>query len=299
MKILIIGSKGFIGSHCLDYFKYSHDVWGCDIIPKNEEKKHFLVDIFNPDYNHIFQTHQFDLCINCSGAANVTSSLKEPKEDFIANTINVINILEAIRLYNPTCRFMTISSAAVYGNPSVLPITTKCQPNPVSPYGFHKYFAEELCKEYHMFWGVRTCCIRVFSAYGPGLKKQLLWDLYNKFNKEPAVELWGTGDETRDFIYIADLIRAIDVIIRNSLFEAEIVNIANGQQYSIRQIATFFAKEFGASEQIINFIGVERSGDPLYWEADISKIQEWGYRPKISIEEGIKKYIQWVREEQQ
>ncbi len=297
MEILIIGSSGFIGSHCFSYFNEAHAVWQCDIRNQYNSSNFFLINENCPDYNPVFQSTQFDLCINCSGAADVNSSFREPVKDFKGNTLNVISILEAIRTHNPKCKFLTISSAAVYGNPPALPISSLCVPNPISPYGFHKSMAEEICKEYYKLWEIQTCCIRVFSTYGPGLKKQLLWDLYNKFASGETVKLWGTGNETRDFIYITDLVRAIEITIHNSNFHADIINIANGEQTSISRVSEVFAKEFGADAPSIVFSGIERTGDPLNWEAAIPELRKWGYRPKVSIEEGIRNYIQWAKKE--
>lgn len=299
MKILIIGSLGFIGSHCSVYFKQNHDVWGCDIYPQSSDNKYHVVETNNPDYKHIFQSQQFDLCINCAGSADVSSSFISPISDFKINTVNVINILEAIRNNNPTCKFLTISSAAIYGNPPILPISTQYIPDPISPYGFHKSLAEVICKEYNKLWGMQTCCIRVFSAYGPGLKKQLFWDLYNKFETQKIVELWGTGEESRDFIYISDLMRAMDITIQNSHFQAEIINVANGVQTTISTVAKTFAKEIESDEKTVLFSSKKRTGDPINWEADITELRRWGYHPLVSLEEGIRNYIQWARKEKQ
>lgn len=298
MKILIIGSSGFIGSHCFSQFKETHEVWGCDILPNNDSN-YFQVERANSNFSSIFQLQKFDLCINCSGSADVPFSINNPSIDLQLNTFNVINILEAIRIFNPQCRFLTMSSAAVYGNPPSLPIVESCPINPVSPYGFHKMFAEKICEEYTKFWGIHTCCARIFSAYGPGLKKQIMWDMYNNFSTKHSIELWGTGNETRDFIFATDLTNALSLIIEHSDFNADVINVANGEQHSIAQIATLFAKEIGASTQTIKFSGAKRVGDPMCWEADISKLQKWGYLPQTSIEEGIKQYIQWAIKEGQ
>ena len=299
MKILVIGSAGFIGGYCSAYLQKENDVWECDIFPPKDNPKYLRVEKVNTNYFSLFKTQKFDLCINCAGSADVPFSLKNPSIDLQLNTLNVINILEAIRQHNPQCRFMTMSSAAVYGNPPCLPIAENSPINPVSPYGFHKMFAEKVCEEYYRFWEIKTCCLRIFSAYGPGLKKQILWDLYQKFSTKKIVSLWGTGDETRDFIYVSDLIHALDLAVKNSSFQADVINVANGKQHSISQIATIFANEFGEADKTIEFTGTERKGDPIYWEADISKLTSWGYSQQVTIEDGIKKYIQWVRKEHQ
>lgn len=295
MKILIIGSKGFIGSHCVDYFSSKHEVWECDIVLDYNKKNYISIDSVDSDFVEIFRSQQYDVCINCSGAANVPFSLEKPYNDFRLNTLNVIKLLEAIRLYNKDCKFITLSSAAVYGNPASLPIKEDSDIAPVSPYGFHKQFAEMICKEYSCFWGIKTCCLRVFSAFGPRLRKQLFWDMYNKLSTLDSITLWGTGNESRDFIYIDDIVRIIELTIEHSKFDGEVVNVANGKQESISHVADTFLKVLNTDKPII-FNQMARKGDPLNWEADISTIKSWGYKQSISLEQGIKKYVEWIQE---
>ena len=294
MKILIVGSKGFIGSHCVNFFRKENEVWECDVVADYSNPNYFWLDAIDSDFSEIFQKHQFDVCINCSGAANVPYSLEKPYNDFKLNTLNVFKLLDVIRLFNLECKFITLSSAAVYGNPSSLPICTTAACSPVSPYGYHKLFAEQICEEYSRFWGVKTCCARIFSAFGPGLKKQLFWDMYNKFVSTDEVTLWGTGNESRDFVYITDIVDAIELIINNCDFNAAKVNIANGLQSSIKTVSDLFAKVLKSEKKIL-FNGNVRKGDPLNWEADISDLKRWGYAPKVSLEEGIGLYVSWIK----
>ena len=85
MKILIIGSKGFIGSHCLEFFQQQHQVWGCDIFTDYNEENFFLSNGINFDFATIFSGIHFDVCLNCSGAANVSDSLLHPARDYELN----------------------------------------------------------------------------------------------------------------------------------------------------------------------------------------------------------------------
>ncbi len=294
MKILIIGSKGFIGSHCVDFFSQQHEVWGCDVVLDYNTPRYISIDAVDSDFLEIFRQHKFDVCINCSGAANVSFSLQKPFNDFKLNTLNVFKILDAIRLCTPECKFITMSSAAIYGNPSRLPIDENQLRMPVSPYGLHKMMAEQLCEEYNRFWGVKTCCLRIFSAYGPRLKKQIFWDLYHKIMEQEMPTLWGTGKESRDFIYISDIVRIIDLAISHSNFESEIVNVANGEQITIGKVAEIVRKMIGTNKKVA-FNGEVRKGDPVNWEADISKIKEWGYEKSVNIEDGISFYVDWVK----
>lgn len=295
MKILIIGSKGFIGSHCVKYFSNKHDVWECDVILDYNRRNYIYIEPNESDFNEIFIKHKFDVCINCSGAANVPFSLEKPYNDFQLNTVNVFKILDGIRKFNPECKFINLSSAAVYGNPKQLPINEKDELAPVSPYGIHKEMAEIICEEFHRFWNIKTACIRIFSAYGPGLKKQLLWDLSQKIKENEIIELFGTGNETRDFIYIEDLICLIECIIERSSFEGEIINAANGIQTKVSEIASLMKNSLGSNKSI-TFKGTNRKGDPLNWEGDITKSKNLGYAQKTSIEDGINSYVAWLNE---
>lgn len=293
MKILIVGSKGFIGNHCVDYFSREHEVWGCDVVLDYNNSRYIPIDSVDSDFLEIFDQHTFDVCINCSGAANVPFSLQKPFNDFKLNTLNVFKLLEAIRMYAPQCKFITMSSAAVYGNPESLPIVEAQQRVPVSPYGYHKVMAEMICEEFSRFWGLKTCCLRIFSAYGPGLKKQLFWDLYHKIKEQDEPTLWGTGRESRDFIYINDIVKIVELAMTHSKFNGEVVNVANGKQITIAKIAETVRQVSGTGKSV-RFNGEERKGDPINWEADISVIKSWGYQPSIELEEGVTKYIDWV-----
>lgn len=296
MKILIIGSRGFIGSHCVDYFSKENEVWECDVVIDYDKPRYIFIESVDSDFQEIFINHKFDVCINCSGAANVPFSLEKPFNDFQLNAVNVFKILDAIRRFNPDCKYLNMSSAAVYGNPMSLPITEAMPFAPVSPYGMHKQMAEMICEEFYRFWGIKTACIRIFSAYGPGLKKQILWDLAQKATSEnESIHLFGTGYETRDFIYISDLVSLIDCVIRNASFEGDVINAANGRQIEIRQIAEHMMEALRCDKPIV-FSGSNRKGDPLNWEADIEKVKMLGYEQKVTIREGINDYVKWLKE---
>lgn len=297
MKILVIGSKGFIGSYCVKHFSAKNEVWECDVVTDYNTPNYFLVDGTNADYSDIFQNQRFDVCINCSGWAVVSDSLTNPKRDFMLNTVNVFKMLDSIRKYNLDCKFVNLSSAAVYGNPEKLPVTEDQKLSPMSPYGLHKKMAEEICAEFYHFYNIPTISVRVFSAYGNGLKKQLFWDLYQKIihSDSKKIELFGTGNESRDFIHISDLLLQLDLIISNSRFDGGAINVANGEQIKISKIAEIFAKEAGWKAEVC-FLGNERAGDPKNWEADIHLVKKFGYKQTVGIEEGIKRYIKWVRE---
>lgn len=294
MKILIIGSKGFIGSHCLQYFSKNNKVFGCDVID-SIEKEYWKVQGAE-DFFKIFLGEKFDLCINASGSADVSFSIKFPQKDFEMNVSNVENVLNAIRSHNSKCKFINFSSAAVYGNPKSLPISESAETSPLSPYGKHKLQAERLLKKYYDEYGLPTCSLRVFSAYGHGLKKQLFWDIYQKSKKSETVQLFGTGKESRDFIFIDDLMSAIQCVVTNSEFKGEFINVASGIETTIEIAAKIFLNHLKKKYQL-SFSNEERIGDPQNWRADITHLSRMGFKHFHNFEEGISKLARWIKEE--
>jgi UDP-glucose 4-epimerase len=295
MKILIIGSRGFIGSHCVTYFELKNfEVWQADVNESSVEN-FYKINRQNSDYSILFKEHQFDICINASGSAHVGFSFENPSKDFELNVVNVQKILVAIRDYNPECKFVNFSSAAVYGNPQFLPITENSSCKPLSPYGFHKLQSELLLAEYHKFFGLNTCSLRVFSAYGPRLKKQLFWDLYQKALQDDVILLYGTGCETRDFIYIDDLMQIMDLVIQHSSFQGSIYNVASHQEITIAEAAHLFLNEFSPEKKVV-FNGKVKVGDPNNWLADMENLKKYGFKAQFNLSLGLKKYAAWLKE---
>lgn len=298
MKVIVIGSKGFIGHHLVNYLQgIGYEVFGADVIVDYvTTKDYILIDASNSDFNSVFQLSKFDLCINCSGAASVPESLVNPMRDYYLNTVNVFKILSAIRQFQPDCRFVNLSSAAVYGNPRRLPIKETAKASPISPYGIHKLQAEEICKEFYEFYKIQTCSLRLFSVYGTGLQKQLFWDLFKKAKTGIPFSLYGSGNESRDFIYVLDLVKAIHLAAGSSSFKADIINVANGIEILVKDAVSIFLSFFG-SKIDYNFSGGSRNGDPVNWLADISKLISFGYTPSIDIQTGLRQYYEWLKSE--
>ena len=296
-KVLIVGSKGFIGQHAYHTFQQDpgYQCWGCDVVAEYNDPNYFLIDSSNSDFNELFEAEAFDFCLNCSGAASVPDSLKHPLRDFSLNTHNVFKLLDAIRKHAPNCRFINLSSAAVYGNPTGLPVTETASCRPVSPYGQHKLMAEALCQEYFTFFGVASCSLRIFSAYGPGLQKQLLWDVFQKSRQARALELFGTGHESRDFVYVADIVRAIALVMEKGEFDARAYNVASGVETTVQELSTELLAALDYTGAV-TFSGASRSGDPVNWRADIRQLAALGYIPAVSVRQGVTHYVEWLNE---
>lgn len=297
MKLLILGSQGFIGRHLADdAIVRGWSVVGCDLIEAGATTyPYHKISLLSGDFEQLFVGNQYDFCINAAGSGSVPFSLTHPLSDFEANVSGVIHVLETIRRYNPTCGYLHISSAAVYGNPVQLPIEESAVLSPLSPYGWHKKMSEQLCLEYFHQFGVRTAITRPFSVYGPGLRKQLFWDVCQKLLKaQGSLELWGTGRESRDFIYVGDLVQSIWAILTNGRLGGDIYNVATGIETTIEEAVKLFVEALQKDIKVV-FNQQVRPGDPLYWRADISRLSNLGFKPAFSLQEGIELTANWIR----
>jgi UDP-glucose 4-epimerase len=236
------------------------------------------------------------LCVHCAGRASVPFSMEQPDVDFHDNTVMTFQLLDMLRRHVPGCRFVLLSSAAVYGNPESLPVSESHRVAPLSPYGFHKRQCEFLCEEFAKVYGLQTASVRIFSAYGPGLRRQVLWDICERILTNRELKLKGTGAESRDFIHAADVARALTLVARLAPCEADVYNLATGREITIRELAKLITTVL-RPEMETAFDGTARSGDPRNWRADISKVQALGFAPAIPLEQGIRTVATWASAE--
>lgn len=301
--MLITGAAGFIGRNTAKEF--ARDSWttiGVDLTKVGSDfRTKWLFDDFctielNSNTVHeLLQTYKPDLIIHCAGSASVPFSILNPKKDFYLSVDLLIDILESIRIHNQGTRFIFLSSAAVYGNPQYLPIDEKHPCVPISPYGYHKLICEILLKEFYLLYGIQSCSARIFSAYGDGLDRQVMWDICQKSLKSNKIELFGTGKESRDFIHVDDIVAGLKILSQKAEFKAESYNFASGINHSIFDISSKLIKALNIDRQVF-FNGVTREGDPQEWRADISLIKFLGFYPKISIDKGITDYANYFLE---
>jgi UDP-glucose 4-epimerase len=302
MTVLIVGVTGFIGRHLARQFARS----GWTVIgigtrstensPVQDLSAYFQLSLPSKELADIVQTLQFDLCVHCVGRASVELSMADPVADFRSSVDATINILDAIRKCSPKSRVIYLSSAAVYGNPGSLPISESHLTGPISPYGFHKLMCEQLMSEYWTVYGIESASVRIFSAYGPGLRRQVLWDLCQKLATQPVVKLRGTGNESRDFIHVLDVANAIQLLAMQPICQAEVFNLASGREVTVAHLAELIRAEFN-SQVAIEFDQAVMTGVPKNWRADISKIEALGYRSTVDLESGIAAFARWARRE--
>jgi UDP-glucose 4-epimerase len=299
---LITGVSGFIGRYAARYFaEQGWSVVGIDNAqPENAPlaslSAYHRFQLPDPAFGHLLKEIAPQVCVHCAGRASGGLSMTEPSADFYTNTVLTFELLNALRFNAPHCRFIFLSSAAVYGNPESLPIRESQATAPLSPYGFHKLQCEQLCLEFSKIYDIPTASLRIFSAYGPGLRRQVLWDICRKLITQNALSLQGTGKESRDFIHALDIASAIGVIATAAPMQGEAYNLASGREVTIAELANLVleALEFDCQPE---FDGVVPPGNPLNWQADLSTLKALGFSSHVALEKGVSTFAHWCRAE--
>lgn len=296
-KIVITGVNGFIGSHFANKcILNGFDVWGIDMASTStvDGIKYQQMNLCEDLLDNILLTFKPFALIHCAGMADVNYSVQYPDSDFVSNVVVARKVLYSIKNVSRNTIFIFLSSAGVYGNPIYLPIDEMHEKNPISPYALHKGLVEDICWFFVRQHGIDVRILRIFSAYGGGLKKQIFWDMGQKIRNYGKLELFGTGEETRDFIHIDDLCCAIQMIMETERTNEIIYNVANGIEISIRNVAEIFSEKCGINKNLISFNGCERQGNPTNWCADIRRIKSLGYQSKVDIDMGVTEYVEWL-----
>jgi UDP-glucose 4-epimerase len=297
-KIVITGGNGFLGSYIAqEFFHHGCDVFSIDVRKGNNLfGTNLIMDLSSPEFGNFLENKQPDLLIHAAGTASVFNSIQDPLTDFKRNVMITAEVLDMVKNQTPSCKVIFLSSAAVYGNPSTLPILETDALNPISPYGYDKLFCEKLIEEYTKIFELRASIVRIFSAYGPGLHKQIVWDVCRKIVSAPEVSLSGNGTETRDFIHSTDVAKALFLVANKSPFNGDVYNLASGTQTSIMSLADGLLRIFSSPKQLV-FSGENRPGDPLFWQANIQKISNLGFSPTMDVMSGLEEYANWFLNE--
>ena len=301
-KVLITGVAGFLGRYAArEFLRAGWRVSGLDVVaPENAalppDVAYHRATLPGAELEEILRGEQPDACVHCAGRASVALSMEDPSADFHDNTVLTFEMLDALRRHAPRCRAILLSSAAVYGNPATLPVREEHSIAPLSPYGFHKRQCELLCEEFSRVYALPTLSVRIFSAYGPGLRRQVVWDICQKAMGGARLELRGTGAESRDFIHAADVARALVLLAENAPAQGEIYNLATGRETTISDIARLILGVLERPEPPA-FDGINPSGNPFRWQADISKIAALGFAPALPLETGLRQVANWCAAE--
>ncbi|MFT3694676.1 MAG: SDR family oxidoreductase [Kofleriaceae bacterium] len=226
-------------------------------------------------------TDTLDVIVHCAGTSSVGAAIANPVREHERTVPPFARLCAAARERAPNARVVLISSAAVYGNAAIVPTPEAAPLAPLSPYGRDKQACEAIAQQYG------ASIVRLFSVYGAGLRKQLLWDACNKVG---APVFAGTGDEQRDWLHISDAVELILIAAKRPM----IVNGGTGGGVRVRDVLALLYKELGGGVTP-SFTGETRAGDPQRYIADITLARSLGWAPKMSLARGIADYVAWFR----
>lgn len=305
-KVLVTGGAGFIGSHLVDRLvELESNVTVIDNFSSGKRehisKKAKLIELDIRNYralkSAVFKVKPevvFHLAANATTKESAMGWL-DPKFDYEVNAIGTLNIFMALVEAGITPRVVYASSGAVYGEAEYIPMDEEHPTIPISPYGVSKLAGEKYALAYQKEYGIPITNMRIFNSYGPRQPRYIMFDILKKLKQDPTkLEVIGTGEQRRDFIYVADTVGAFILAVEKDAI-GKTFNIASGVAISVRELVDKILK-------LLNLKGVTRvQYTGKSWKGDIQKLipaisrvkRELGFRAKISLDEGLAKLIEW------
>jgi len=288
MKVLVTGGAGFIGPYLVGALKNTgHEVVILDNFSSGNKSnlEGSSAKIVEGDIRNLENVESAmegcELVFHLAAQSSVQRSMENPEEDSEINVLGTENVLEAAEKAGVK-KLVFFSSAAVYGNPLEFPVTEETETKPISPYGESKLAAEKLCAES----SIPTFILRIFNIYGNG-GQGVIPKMLVEANLGRSPEIYGDGEQTRDFLYVKDLVRACILCLENESGKSTILNIASGEETSINDIVSAMENALGKELNVVKT--TEKEGDIKRSWTSISRASEKiGYRPEYSIEDGIK-----------
>jgi len=296
--IVVTGGAGFIGSHIAWELVKDNDVVIIDNLYTGKEEnvppgaKLVRADI--RDYESIAELiSHADYVFHEAAQVSVVESVRDPIFTEEVNVIGTLNILKA--LLEGQGKLIFASSAAVYGDNPNLPLRETERPRPLSPYGVTKATAEEYLRVFNELYGVPTVALRYFNVFGPRQSANqyagVISIFINRALKDEPLVIYGDGKQTRDFIYVKDVVRANILAAESRRSNGRVFNVATGKQTTILELAMKIIEITGANSSVL--FDRPRPGDIRHSLADISEIRSLGFEPEWSLEEGLKKTVEW------
>lgn len=310
-NILITGGAGFIGSNLANYlFKTNNVTIIDDLSMGNRDNLTSLENIEfiegsvtdYPLMTKIFETHQFDYIFHLAAVASVADSLVRPLETHEVNCNSTVCLLELAKQTQKNLkRIVFASSAAIYGNLPELPKKETSAISPQTPYAIDKYSSESYLLNYGTLCGVPASAIRLFNVFGPrqnpsspysGVISILIERYKGLLDKQKSVfTCFGDGKQTRDFIFIDDVVQAMLLIAQSKVAIGEFYNIGYGKETSLNDIIAIMDSILEVELQIE--YQEAREGDIKYSYCSNDKLIKLGFKPKYTVRSGMKKYISY------
>lgn len=295
----VTGASGFIGHNLVkELANRGHDVVALDLVeqtwsPEFIGETNGQVDFFRADCRKLDEIDKLiemcDVVFHLAGQTNVQKSIDEPKLDFEHNVLGTHNVIYS-SVVNEAKMIFT-SSFAVYGDKSTPPISERAPYNPISPYGVSKQIAEHLINSYKKQHDLNATILRLSNVYGPMGLKSVIYNFLLGCHEKEAITVYGTGEQTRDFIFVQDVVEAL---IASTSAPNGTYNIATGKETSVNKILGIL-RDIGYDPQID--FKLARKGDINHSYGDASHAKKsFGWEAKVGIKEGMEMFDGWLKE---
>lgn len=291
----ITGAEGFIGQALSKFLSGG----GTKVIHFGREAKDGLYALNSQGLNEALQRHgEPGRVIHLAGGATVGRSVDDPHRDYLSNVATTEIVLETLRPLS-SVPFVLASSAAVYGAGHDAAILCDAPLRPGSPYGHHKLMAEILSRGHAQAFGTPLTICRLFSIYGAGLRKQLIYDAcwrLARLGPTGTLKLGGTGAERRDWLHVSDAARGLADLRNPVAGEVLVYNLASSAPTTIHDVAASLIDVWDENHTLA-FSGETRVGDPFSLFADPSSLPP-EFMPSINLRDGLKDTVAWLRSEE-
>ena len=307
---MITGGMGFIGSHLSEQLlNEKHDLV---ILTKSFFKKHNITNISKKikiektditnfkKLGQSIQKNKPDVIIHLAGQTSHSQSFKEPLNDIDSNAKSTLFILEEIRKKKLKCRFVLGSTFVVIGRPHKLPVDEKTPCWPTMIYGVNRLTSEHYCKIYHEVYGIDTVIFRITNSFGPreqvvSTKNAVNFLIHQAFLGK-TVTIFKKGKFFRDLIYISDVISGIKIIMKKGK-SGELYWISSGRKIWFYELGKLLEKLTDAKVKFVKESNYTKKVDVGNFVADNSKLRVLGWKPKISLNQGIKETLEYFKSE--
>lgn len=316
MHILVTGGAGFIGGHLAESFvDAGHDVTTLDILEPFYDLglKEHNIDVARQKATETNGSYEFiegstadkalvddivediDIIYHQAAQAGVRASVEDPTKVTEYNINGSQTILEAAHKHDVD-RVVNASSSSVYGKPEYLPYDEAHPNEPVSPYGVSKLAVEHYMRVYNEVYGLPTVSLRYFTVYGPRMRPNMaISNFVSRCMRGESPEIYGDGEQTRDFTYIDDIVDANHSLLTDDSADGETMNIGSTDNIDISTLAETVRDEIDPTLDIR--YTEARDGDAEHTHADISKATRLiGYEPSHDIREGVSDFIDWYEQ---
>jgi len=308
LKLLITGGLGFIGSNLVDSLsKKNHKI---KILTKTLSKKNNIKNSYDKveiekinltnfkRLGQIIEKFTPDIIIHLAGNTSHSKSFDEPLEDVDSNSKTTLFMLEKIRELGLSCKFVLGSTFIVIGKPTKLPVTESTPCNPTTIYGTNKLASEYFCKIYHDVYGLDTVIFRITNSYGPreqviSTKNAVNFLIHEAFNRK-EISIYNKGKFFRDFIYIDDVVSGINVILKKGK-SGELYWISSGKKTWFYEFANILEKNTNCKVVYPKTPTYTKKVDVGNFIVNNAKLRKLGWSPKISINVGIKKTLDYFQ----